>query len=773
MKLRIILFIILSISFELPVRAQVGFPYCETFTTETTQATTIFGGNAQLAGGVLRLTSNQTSQKGYVYLNIPFSSIFGLKASFEYFSFGGDGADGLTLFLFDADTPVFNPGGFGGSLGYAPYNSEQGLSNAYLGIGFDEYGGFGNSSEGRTGNFPGAVSSRVPNAIVIRGPGKGMNGYAFVAGRKTMVTGNDGLRIEDQFPISSGGLGTARVTDPKLPGYRKVYLDLQPNTSGVGFFLKLQMEVTTKQNEPRLVTIFDSPYEFPAPKNLKIGFAASTGGQTNFHEIRNLKVEVSNNESLQNPKGVNFEDKASCEGQENTYSITDEEVELPNQDSQIRCLQFYESLVDIEAETGDVCLQGKCRSENRELVVPQGVFRADAEGGDFTFFPNPGTRGQKVTVYYTITDTYGKSSTGNSMTLLIQESPDPVSLVAQNQSSQVLVRLCEGEEIVLEAKGNEVYEKFEWYRDGELLAGENSAEYKVNMGGDYEVRVYNRKNCPAISNRIKVEYPIHPNLKIQTPVVGCEPGQIVDVSKSIVDYNVDQYDYQLSLGANKWLNEEMGKISETGIYELRVKEKDLDCYSDPFSVEILIRDKALEADFDFVVKGTNVKGDAEGGIFPDDILQFTDNSDEEIVSWKWDFGDGSTSEEENPIHIFGKKGTFEVQLLVKNKLDCQSTIKKTISITRSFRLMIPNAFTPTLTLNETFLPKQKGLIEWELLIFNTWGDLIFQTTDLNTEGWDGKLKGQLLDAGLFIYRVNGIATDGERVSKSGKLNLIR
>jgi hypothetical protein len=359
------------------------------------------------------------------------------------------------------------------------------------------------------------------------------------------------------------------------------------------------------------------------------------------------------------------------------------------------------------------------------------------------------------------------------MTLLIQESPDPVSLVAQNQSSQVLVRLCAGEEVGLEAKGNEVYEKFEWYRDGELLAGENSAEYKVNMGGDYEVRVYNRKNCPAISNRIKVEYPIHPNLKIQTPVVGCEPGQIVDVSKSIVDYNVDQYDYQLSLGANKWLNEEMGKISETGIYELRVKEKDLDCYSDPFSVEILIRDKALEADFDFVVQGTNVKGDAEGGIFPDDILQFTDNSDEEIVSWKWDFGDGSTSEQQNPMHIYGKKGTFEVQLLVKNKLDCQSTIKKTISITRSFRLMIPNAFTPTLTLNQTFLPKQKGLIEWEFFIFNTWGDLIFQTTDLNTEGWDGKLKGQLLDSGLFIYRVNGIATDGERVSKSGKLNLIR
>jgi hypothetical protein len=773
LRLRLLLsFLFISINCS-TLHAQIGFPYCETFTTETTQSTTIFGGDARLAGGVLRLTSNQTSQKGYVYLNIPFSSIFGLKASFEYFSFGGDGADGLTLFLFDADTPVFNPGGFGGSLGYAPYNSEQGLSNAYLGIGFDEYGGFGNSSEGRSGGFAGAGQSRVPNAVVIRGPGKGMNGYPFVVGRKTMATGNDGLRLEDQFPISSGGLGTARVTDPNLPGYRKVYLDLQPNTTGVGFFIKLQMEVTTKQNEPRLVTIFDRPYNFPAPPNLKIGFAASTGGQTNFHEIRNLKVEVSNNDALINPKGVDFEDKASCEGQENTYSITDEEVELPNQNSEIRCLQFYQSLADIEAETGDVCLQGKCRVENRELVVPQGVFKAASDGGDFTFFPNPGTRGQKVTVYYTITDTYGKSSTGNSMTLLIQESPDPVSLIAQNQPNQTTIRLCAGEGVDLEAKGSEIYERFEWYRDGELLAGANSAEYKANMGGDYEVKVYNRKNCPAISNRIKVEYPIHPILKIQNPVVGCEPGQIVDVSKSIVDYNVNQYDYQLSLGTKTWLNGEMEKISQTGIYELRVKEKDLECYSDPSLVEVLIRDEALTADFDFVVKGTNIKGDTEGGIFPDDILQFTAVSDDEIASWKWSFGDGTTDDTQNPTHIYGKKGSFEVELLARNKLGCEVKVKKTISITRSFRLMIPNAFTPTLAENTTFLPKQKGLTQWEIMIFNTWGNLIFQTTELDTSGWDGKIEDRLQDAGVYIYRVNGQATDGEKVSKTGKLNLIR
>src|SRR5690606_24795832 len=128
-------------------------------------------------------------------------------------------------------------------------------------------------------------------------------------------------------------------------GYRKVFLELEPNPSGVGYILKLEMVVTTIANEPRTITVFPGiPFPYEPPKNLKIGFAASTGGETNIHEIRNLVVEVSNDEGLQNPSGVDFLDFASCEGQENTYYITDEEVTLPNENSEIRCLQFYASL---------------------------------------------------------------------------------------------------------------------------------------------------------------------------------------------------------------------------------------------------------------------------------------------------------------------------------------------------------------------------------------------------------------------------------------------
>src|SRR5690554_5108973 len=125
---KLVFWAFLMVSWILQIKtsiAQQGFPYCEPFSDGMLPANTVLGGNASLisgtpGNGVLRLTSNQEYQSGYVYLDIPFPSTFGIRASFEYFSYGGNGnADGLTFFLFDGGVPTFQPGAFGGALGYA------------------------------------------------------------------------------------------------------------------------------------------------------------------------------------------------------------------------------------------------------------------------------------------------------------------------------------------------------------------------------------------------------------------------------------------------------------------------------------------------------------------------------------------------------------------------------------------------------------------------------------------------------------------------------
>ena len=777
-------FLSVSLILMLPIRAaaQIGFPYCESFQTAGTQAATKFGGNAQLSPGVLRLTSNQANQRGHVYLDISFPSTYGLKAEFEYFSYGGTGwgpgvnaGDGFSVFLFDGDTQVFNAGGFGGSLGYAPRNQEPGLSNAYLGIGFDEYGGFGTSQEGRTGGF--AVldqSGRAPDAIVLRGPSS--QGYPFVVGRRTNEVGpvKNGVNPGDEFTISSGGVGTTRVTDRNKPGYRKVFLELQPNLSGPGFFIKLTMEVTTELNKPRMVTIFDGAYQFPAPKNLKIGFAGSTGGSTNFHEIRNLIVQVAADEALQNPEGVDFTDKASCAGQLNQFYITDEEVRLPNENSSIRCLQFYESLADIEEESEDLCTQARCLEQNRVLIVPQGVFQANDQEGGFTFLPNESFIDQQVTVYYTITDSYGKTSKGNAMTLLIKESPDPIALkISGAMQAQNEVVVCEGESVKLVGEGNEAYFRFEWKKNGVLLPDATSQELVVDAFGVYEVIGYNRKGCPAISNKLEVKQVSYPELKLIKPVVGCVIGQSLDISNFISGFDSELYDYRFVGEGLDLKNEELKEVSTSGQFELQVKPKGVACYSDPFPLEVFIQEKALEAAFDFVVADTDIKDDASGGIFPDDVIQFTNLSEDRLITWEWDFGDATNSAEKDPTHTYGKKGEFEVVLTAMDRYGCQTSFTQKVRITKSYRLMVPNAFTPLQGENKIFVPKFKGISQVELSIFNQWGELIYRSSDLKNGGWDGTLTGVLQESGFYFYSLVGRATDGEKVESNGKFRLIR
>ena len=777
---RLILFLFVVLIWMLPSRAaaQIGFPYCEKFQTASTQANTIIGGDARLVPGFLRLTSNQQNQRGDVYFDVPFPSKYGLKAEFEYFSYGsiGSGGDGFSVFFFDAETTEFKPGGFGGSLGYAPRNQQHGLSKAYLGIGFDEFGGFGTSNEGRNGSFPNQQPTQlIPNSIVLRGPGNQFTGYPFVKGRKTMEAGPLGLNPDDQFPISSGA--TTRVTDRNRPGYRKVFLELRPISSGSGFFLKLRMEVTTGLNQLRTVTIFDGWYPFPAPPNLKIGFAGSTSGSTNFHEIKNLIVQVAADDALQNPEGIDISGRTSCAGQKSQFKIEDTDVRLPNENSTIRCLQFYKSLDDIVAANSDICLQARCLEENRTKILPEGIFEATDQSGGFTFLPNEEFIDQEVTIFYTITDNYGKTSQPKKITLLIKESPDPISLKVEGAATaQNEVILCEGESVKLVGEGNEAYVRFVWKKGGEVLPAIASQELVVDAPGVYEIIGYNRQDCPAYSNQVKVKRVAYPELRLTEPAVGCLPGEPIDLSSFINGFDSQRFDYRLVGEGLDLENDALKEVSISGQFELQVKPKGVTCYSEPLAIDVFIQEEALEVSFDFEVAGTGIKDDAGGGVFPDDLIQFTNLSEDRLVTWEWNFGDSTRSSEKEPSHTFRKKGEFEVILVGKDRYGCESTFTQKVSITQSFRLMVPNAFEPMNAIQEedrTFYPKSRSIAQLELSIFNQWGELIYRSSDLSNGGWDGTVNGVLQETGFYFFRLVGRATDGAKVEESGKFRLIR
>ncbi|MDX9694683.1 MAG: FISUMP domain-containing protein [Bacteroidales bacterium] len=77
---------------------------------------------------------------------------------------------------------------------------------------------------------------------------------------------------------------------------------------------------------------------------------------------------------------------------------------------------------------------------------------------------------------------------------------------------------------------------------------------------------------------------------------------------------------------------------------------------------------------------TGLKPDAkfqsfEGRILQGEEVQFTDLSEYLPSNWHWDFGDGETSTEQNPMHTFNHSGKFNVKLYTENQYGVDSIIK--------------------------------------------------------------------------------------------------
>ena len=65
-------------------------------------------------------------------------------------------------------------------------------------------------------------------------------------------------------------------------------------------------------------------------------------------------------------------------------------------------------------------------------------------------------------------------------------------------------------------------------------------------------------------------------------------------------------------------------------------------------------------------------------------IQFTDESGGDVDSWSWDFGDGSTSTEQNPSHTYKDTGTYSVSLTVGNAISSDTREKKDYITIRNF-----------------------------------------------------------------------------------------
>ncbi len=108
-----------------------------------------------------------------------------------------------------------------------------------------------------------------------------------------------------------------------------------------------------------------------------------------------------------------------------------------------------------------------------------------------------------------------------------------------------------------------------------------------------------------------------------------------------------------------------------------------------------------------------------------------------------------------------------------NSYQCEDSACVRVDLNLGCEPFIPTAFSPDgKGLNETFRIPNNCLSEIHLLIYDRWGEKVFETTDLNF-AWDGAFRGQPLDQGVFVYYLKGTLKNGEPYSSKGNITLVR
>lgn len=155
-----------------------------------------------------------------------------------------------------------------------------------------------------------------------------------------------------------------------------------------------------------------------------------------------------------------------------------------------------------------------------------------------------------------------------------------------------------------------------------------------------------------------------------------------------------------------------------------------------------------------------------------DPLNVTFTSDPNIrLNHLWDFGDGNMSTDKDPVHRYDDPGEYGVVLSVLTPDSCIKTIGKTIRVEEIYELYIPNAFTPNGdNINDFFTIYGDGVETYEIMIFNRWGQMVFQSNDLENP-WDGRVNGGAIQQGVFSYRISVTTTFGGLRERRGTLTL--
>ncbi len=264
-------------------------------------------------------------------------------------------------------------------------------------------------------------------------------------------------------------------------------------------------------------------------------------------------------------------------------------------------------------------------------------------------------------------------------------------------------------------------------------------------------------------------FPVPPLLVVEpSSFIGCTPANItfnnlsmpIDTTYTIVwDFGDGSMGDEISPSH---------VFNEVGTYSINLEiTSPIGCMTEEFFPNLIRVEPSPVADFSF--------SPDEPSNFEPTILFFDESED--AISWHWNFNYEGTSSLPNPSFTFRDTGIYEIQLVVLHPSGCPDTTIQFIDVIPKTTYHMPNAFTPNNdSTNDTFLGLgiTDGISEFNMTIWNRWGERIFATVDPYV-GWNGTKNntGSSSPMGVYIYHVSYVEPRGMKRELNGHVTLIR
>ncbi|MEJ6695683.1 MAG: gliding motility-associated C-terminal domain-containing protein [Chitinophagales bacterium] len=146
-------------------------------------------------------------------------------------------------------------------------------------------------------------------------------------------------------------------------------------------------------------------------------------------------------------------------------------------------------------------------------------------------------------------------------------------------------------------------------------------------------------------------------------------------------------------------------------------------------------------------------------------------------SGAWSFGDGtgnSYTPFANLYHEYQDTGTFEVVLQIVNGGGCIDQQVLRVCVKPKTLVIAPTAFSPNNDgINDVFFLRSIGANAAKLSIFNRWGEMVFQSSDLE-QAWDGSFLGSIQEVGTYTWHLSYFSVENKKEElEKGSFQLIR